>query len=67
MTALASDEARLIRNWAENAAAQMHTVVDMADWVVLNRYRLADLERLAPSARSALQLVMNDRWRELGT
>lgn len=68
MTAALQDERKLIRTWAENAANQVRACRSpnaLTDWVVEHRWRLHDLERLAPDARAALQLVISERYGEL--
>jgi len=66
MTAVsATDQAKLLRAWSDNAIAQMGSVRDIAAWVVLHRYRLHDLEQAAPDKRRELQLAISARWMEL--
>lgn len=60
-----TDAAKLIAAWGDNAIAALPSVTDVAQWVVDNRYRLHDLEQLAPAKRAEVQAAIAQRCSEI--
>lgn len=58
---MTSDAAKLIAAWGDNAIAALPSVADPAQWIVENRYRLHDLEQLAPTKRAEVQAAIAQR------
>lgn len=62
---MTSDAAKLIAAWGDNAIAAMPVVQDITQWIVDNRYRLHDLEQLAPAKRAEVQSAIAQRCAEI--
>lgn len=58
---MTSDAAKLIAAWGDNAIAALPSVTDIPQWVVDNRYRLHDLEQLAPAKCAEVQAAIAQR------
>lgn len=54
-----------VRAWGERALAALPAVKHMARWIVIHRYRLAELEWSAPKLGSQIRAAIAVRWDEL--